>query len=350
MKKDLIVFGQLWLLLSIIGVVLVWQVDLLPVARSDKGVEIDHAFRVLLVMSMPVFAMVIAVLVYSVARSASFSLPPEDGMPLQGRGAFPIAWLVATSALAGVVMAFGIIETPKVMGHAHHADIVVNVKGVQWTWLVSYPDEGVASAREIVLPVDRVVKFNVSSSDVLHSFWIPAFQMKIDAVPGTDTGFTLKPISTGTMADDIGLRAQCAELCGLSHSRMRVPVRVVSDAEYEQWVASVKAPPTPAAGSGPSQEITISAKNILFDESTLTVKSGSQVKLTFDNQDGGIPHNWAVYKDKATAEANGAPIAGSPIESGPIKQEIVFAAPEPGEYFFRCDVHPTTMVGTLVVQ
>jgi cytochrome c1 len=77
-------------------------------------------------------------------------------------------------------MVFGLITLPKVMAHEHHADILVNVKGIQWTWLVDYPDQQVSGAREIVLPVDRTVKFDVTSGDVLHSFWIPAFLMKID--------------------------------------------------------------------------------------------------------------------------------------------------------------------------
>lgn len=127
-------------------------------------------------------------------------------------------------------------------------------------------------------------------------------------------------------------------------------------------IARAVVAPTPAGGATPTpagptptpaaqvEEITIVAKNILFDLSEIRVKAGSQVKLTVDNQDGGVPHNWALYESESAATAGQAPIAATPLESGPVVQELVFDAPDPGEYFFRCDVHPTTMTGTLVVE
>jgi plastocyanin len=208
----------------------------------------------------------------------------------------------------------------------------------------------VDNAREVVLPVDRTVRFDITSRDVLHSFWIPAFLLKIDAVPGLTTTISLKPTETGTFQEDPTLRLQCSQLCGLSHSRMRMPVRVVTQAEFDEWVKSQAGPvggPTP---SGPTTNITIVAKNILFDQGALTVPAGSAVALTVDNQDSGIPHNWSLYKSKDAAQAGEAPLAGTKIETGPVKQSVTFAAPAAGTYYFRCDVHPTTMTGTFVVQ
>ena len=69
-----------------------------------------------------------------------------------------------------------------------------------------------------------------------------------------------------------------------------------------------------------------------------------------DNQDDGVLHNWAFYESRDDAESGGESIASSPIEAGPALQRIVFEAPESGTYFFRCDVHPTTMIGELTVQ
>ena len=147
MKRDLFVVSLIWLALTIAGLVTASYVNLYPVARSDKGTEIEGAFQTLLLLSMPVLAMVIAVVAYTVARRASWREPDEDGLPLHGRGAFPIAWLTVTSALTIVVMVFGLITLPKVMAHEHHADILINVKGIQWTWLVDYPDQQVSGAR-----------------------------------------------------------------------------------------------------------------------------------------------------------------------------------------------------------
>jgi cytochrome c oxidase subunit 2 len=287
-KRDIFGLGLLWLALSVIGVAAAAVIDFYPVARLEKGEEIERAFRFLLVLSMPVLALVVAVLVWAMVRHASFRMPETDGMPLQGKGLFPFGWFVVTTALTAVVMVYGIMAIPKVMGHEHDADVVVRIEGIQWTWLVSYPDDGVANAREIVLPVDRTVRFDITSRDVLHSFWIPAFLMKIDAVPGLTTTMSLKPTKMGTFDTDPNLRVQCAELCGISHARMRIPVRVVSGEEYQAWLANQPKPsasPTPGTLSGPVVELAIIGVDNKWDQETLRAPAGSTVKLKIDNQD-----------------------------------------------------------------
>lgn len=351
MKRDILGVGLLWIVLSIGGMVAAALLDFYPTARSDKGEEIEQAFRVLLIMSVPVCALVIAVLAWALVRSSSFRMPEEDGMNLQGRGPVPAVWLIATTALAAVTMVYGVIEIPKVLGREVHPDIEVNVEGIQWTWLVSYPGFN-ATAREIVLPVGRTVKFNVTSRDVLHSFWIPAFYMKVDAVPGLITEVSLKPTSTGSFQADPNLRLQCAELCGTSHATMRIPVRVVTQAEFDEWLAGQARPePTPGGTpAGPVTELTIIAKKVAWNLSTPSAKAGSTVKLTIDNQDNGIVHNWALYTSEDAADAGEAALASTGLEAGPIQQQLTFTVPPAGEYFYRCDVHPTTMTGKLISE
>ncbi|MCS7295733.1 MAG: cytochrome c oxidase subunit II, partial [Dehalococcoidia bacterium] len=77
--------------------------------------------------------------------------------------------------------------------------------------------------------------------DVVHSFWIPAFRMKIDAIPGRTTYMVVRPVVTGSFDDDQAFRVQCAELCGLDHAKMWLPVRVVEREEFEAWVQQMKA-------------------------------------------------------------------------------------------------------------
>ena len=91
---------------------------------------------------------------------------------------------------------------------------------------------------ELVLPVDTHVRFDVTAVDVLHSFWIPAFRTKIDAVPGLTTTLHANITETGDYKDDINFRVQCAELCGRDHSIMMSPVRVVERDEFNEWVLS----------------------------------------------------------------------------------------------------------------
>jgi len=128
-------------------------------------------------------------------------------------------------------------------------------------------------------------------------------------------------------------------------------------------VASPTVTPAPEATAAPSpttaaeptsapaaQTVEIAAvPRIKFDKDTITVKAGSQVTLKFTNSDTGVPHNWAAYTDSTAS----TPIPGAKTKtcSGPCEDEITFTAPEqPGNYFFRCDIHPTVMTGTLVVE
>jgi plastocyanin len=93
--------------------------------------------------------------------------------------------------------------------------------------------------------------------------------------------------------------------------------------------------------------IDLVAKNIAFDKSTITVPVGADVTVNFDNQDSGIPHNFAVYTDASAS----TPIFVGEIITGPKTVTYSFTAPTtPGTYFFRCDVHPTIMTGTFIVQ
>ncbi len=349
MRRDLISVGALWLILTVIGELLAVFVDIYPEAKSDKGEEIEQAFRVLVYFAVPVFTLVIAVLAYTVLRHRTTGLPEEDGPPLMGRGSAPVAWLVITAGLTLAVMIYpGLTSIPGIFGDESNPDLVVEVEGVQWTWFVSYPQHDVTGASELVLPVDRSVRFEITSRDVLHSFWVPAFLMKIDAVPGRTTIISLTPTKIGSFQTDPLLRVQCAELCGLAHARMRIPVRVVSESEFNAWVQQQgPVQPTPAPDA---QQFAIEGLNLKFDIDEIVAEAGRQAIVTFDNLDDSIPHNWALYESEEAADGGAAAIAGSSIEDGPLVQQIVFDTPEPGTYFYKCDVHPTTMTGTFIVR
>jgi len=352
MRRDLAVVGVLWALLTIVGELLAVFVDPFPLTRSDKGEDIEGAFLVLVYMAVPVFTFVIAVLVYSVLRSSTTEFPEEDGPPIQGRGAAPVAWLAVTSGLALMTIIYpGIVGINELFFDDDETELVVEVEAVQWAWIFDYPEQDVSTVNDLVLPLDRNVTFEITSTDVLHSFWVPSFLMKIDAVPGKTTEITLRPTSVGSFATDPLMRVQCAELCGLAHSKMTARVSVMEADEFDLWAAEKASvstsEPTPAADS---QQIDIVGKDILFDLDAITVESGRQVLVAFDNQDEAVPHNWALYESRDDAEGGEEAIAGSPIEAGPLIQQIVFEAPEPGTFFFRCDVHPTTMIGEFTVQ
>ncbi|MBM3946480.1 MAG: cytochrome c oxidase subunit II [SAR202 cluster bacterium] len=240
MNKDTVRVALIWLALTVLGEVAVVRWELFPLAAAAEAEMVDRAFRVLLVLSMPVLAFVIAVLGYSVARFRSHGPPASDGPPVHTHRPWVIFWFVWTTALTILVIIHPGVTGLRELRHeaGKPVDLVVDVQGGRWYWLVSYPEQGVSNARELVLPVDKHVRFDITARDVLHAFWIPGFRVKIDAVPGMVTRIHATPTERGSFSDNDQLRLQCAELCGVAHSAMTMPVRVVSQADFDEWVAA----------------------------------------------------------------------------------------------------------------
>jgi cytochrome c oxidase subunit 2 len=232
----------LWCVMTAAGLAAVLSVDFYSVVASDRGEEINNAFRFLTALAVPVSAMVISVLIYSVLRRGSNDLSEEDGPAIDGTGFFPRLWFGATAALTLLIIIYpGLVTLDDVIDDHESPELVVDVEALQWTWLMSYPDQGLENQVELVIPVDTEVTFRITSRDVVHSFWVPAFLMKIDAIPGHTTTLSLVAVEEGDFSDEPLYRLQCAELCGISHANMRVPVRVVSQSEFDDWVSQKSA-------------------------------------------------------------------------------------------------------------
>lgn len=248
--RHFITAAFLWVALTVVGELLV-VADLYPTVGSHEAQESDDIFRFLLILGIPVFAFVVAVVVYAAlvfrVREAE---PTEDGPVMHGRGWFPRAWLAITGGLAIFVMIYpgltGLAELQDVSdGYGwgdREAELRIQATGFMWSWVFEYPDGtevNVVEGKELVLPVHTKVRFDVQSLDVIHSLWIPAFRMKIDAIPGRQTFVTVEPTELGAYETDQAYRVQCAELCGLDHSAMLFPIRVVSEEEFETWLANL---------------------------------------------------------------------------------------------------------------
>ena len=239
MQKDFLLAALLWLVLTVIGEVIAVQWDYLPLAAAEQADIIDEAFEILVYMSVPVMAFVFAAVIFSIVRFRRSGDDFEDGPPIRGHKGVIGGWVTITTALTLLVIVFpgavGWFELHE--GDNTPDDLVVQVEGSRWVWKVTYPNQEVVSFTEMVLPVDQKTLFQVTATDVLHSFWVPAFRMKIDAVPGRTTEIRVTPDKVGSEEMDNGFRLQCAELCGLGHYVMKVPVRVVEMEEFEEWVA-----------------------------------------------------------------------------------------------------------------
>lgn len=145
-----------------------------------------------------------------------------------------IVW-TAIPALAMVVLAGPTFTTLKYLETVPKSDLTVEIVGHQWFWEYRYPGQGVVFANEpLVIPVGKIVAANVTSIDVVHSWFVPDFGVKMDANPGRVNHTWFQVEKTGTY------RGQCAELCGVLHGEMFITVNVVTPEEFERWLAEKK--------------------------------------------------------------------------------------------------------------
>lgn len=252
MRPHFVTASVIWVLLTAVGEALVFT-DLLPVAGSAEAKDFDWIFRFLLILGTPVFTFVIATVGYAMYNFGNSAKPKEDGPAMHGTGMFPKAWLAVTGALTLFVMVFpGLTGLAKLQRDAggygwggETPDMVIRVTGQQWYWQIEYADSNVTIVgqdKEMVLPVDTAIRFVATAKDTIHSLWIPAFRMRIDALPGRTTYMVVKPTQTGEYASDEAYRFQCSQLCGLDHAKMRMTVRVVSKDAFKEWLASQQKP------------------------------------------------------------------------------------------------------------
>lgn len=167
----------------------------------------------------------------------------EDHVPAQTRYNLPIEVLYTVTPLI-VIAVFTLFtwrDEAKITDLKPDPDVVVNVVGYQWNWAFNYVDEEVYDSGTpndlptLYLPVGERVRFVLTSPDVDHSFWVPAFLMKMDVIPGRVNQFEVTPTQTGHFA------GRCAELCGTYHSQMLFWVDVVTPEEYSQKMAELGA-------------------------------------------------------------------------------------------------------------
>ncbi len=235
---------------SAIGIALALWIDWFPVDAAEQAKPIDTLYDVLMIVSVPIFVLVVTVILYSVW---AFRMRPgqenEDGPPIHGNTRLEVVW-TAVPAIILVSLCSYAYAVLKDIEEIRPNTLVVNVTGEQFAWSYSYPQESgkPIASNQLYLPEDRPVLFKIRSKDVIHDFWVPAFRMKVDAVPGITTSFRVTPTRAGTYP------VICAELCGLGHSVMRSTAFVVSPDRFEQWLAKQSAPPA-AAGGGTGEKI-----------------------------------------------------------------------------------------------
>ena len=242
-RTDLIVVAVLWIILTAIGLWWVSTTNMHPMGASTNAEISDEAFDILMFLAMPVTTFVLIVLGYSVIRFRTSPDDGEDSAPVRSNKIFVGIWVVITVVLSVYVIINPGFTGLDALAADQDEDMVIEVTAKQWSWDYRYVDEDIEikGARDLVLPSDTRILFKITSLDVIHSFWVPAFRIKKDAVPGLITEIYMTATELGDFAEDDGFRTQCAELCGTGHARMRTTVTVLDPGEFETWVAEAKA-------------------------------------------------------------------------------------------------------------
>ena len=236
-------------LASLVGIAISLLIDWFPNDASGAADEIDTLYDVLLICSVPVFVLVMTIAIYSVVRFRAKPGDMGDGPPIHGNTRLEIIWVTIPFIMVTALAIYGWVVLDDIEAKASD-QMVVKVQGQQFAWSFEYPEDKVRSL-ELVLPVDQPVEFQIKTKDVLHSFWVPEFRLKSDAVPGLTTKIRLEP-------DRIGrYQVVCAELCGLGHSTMRQNVRVVSREDFDAWIERRKEEAAEAAGANRSAVVVL---------------------------------------------------------------------------------------------
>jgi cytochrome c oxidase subunit II len=184
-----------------------------------------------IVICIAIFAIVVAVLLYSVWRFRAAPDDDTDGPPIHGHTGLEIIWTLIPTVLVtaiGIVSAIVLAQNDALGKNVLH----VNVTAQQFAWSFSYPEAKDLTSGILRLPVDRSVLLTLHSKDVIHSFWVPEFGQKQDTVPGLTTTLHITPNRIGTYP------VICTELCGLGHAVMRTEAIVMSQANFDKWLKS----------------------------------------------------------------------------------------------------------------
>ena len=278
------------LLTLIIGVVVtlisLWYGQnnhLLPVQASEQAPLVDDFFNVMATIAMALFIVVEGAIIYALIRFRRPKGDNSDGLPIEGNLPLEAFWTAIPAIIVVGLGLYSVVVFQEMGGFSpggHHGsgtmvaqapqqsvidvgsgllaqgedsgiykkipvygfgaspleegnepDVTVNVTGMQYAWIFRYPDSGITDG-ELHVPIGQDVQLRIEAQDVIHSFWVPQFRLKQDAIPGETTELRFVATKEGTYP------VVCTELCGAYHGAMRTQVIVHSAEDYAAWVES----------------------------------------------------------------------------------------------------------------
>jgi cytochrome c oxidase subunit 2 len=237
----------------------------LPVQASAEADDIDNLYIFFLAFSGIIFGIVVLFLLVSIYRFRARPNDEREGENVHGITWLEVVWTVIPFVIV-VLCAIGglmVLRSGDVEAQARTSGQQIHVLGYQFGWKYSYLNQGIdlKDQQTLVLPVNEPVIFELESSDVIHSFWVPAWRMQMNATPGQINEVSATPTKIGSF------EIICAYLCGVGHTNMNsalpgsiIPkVQVVSKSDFDAWVSKQKAEAAKAAESTSAQMTTGSA-------------------------------------------------------------------------------------------
>jgi cytochrome c oxidase subunit 2 len=223
-----------------VGLIIPW----FPTDASRQASRIHTLYDVLLIVTIPIFMLVVSVIGYSIWN---FRMRPgeenKDGPPIHGNTRLEVVWtaLPALLILSLCVYAYTVLRANE---NSKPGEMTINVTARQFAFEFSYPrsDGKYVVSSVLYLAKNQPVVFKLRSLDVIHSFFVPNFSEKLDAVPGITTTLRVTPTRTGTYP------VECTELCGAGHSLMRSTAIVVSQSKFQSWLSSQPLDGAPPVG------------------------------------------------------------------------------------------------------
>jgi len=220
------------------GIVLSYEIHWFPAQASTQAKNTDRLYHVLVDASVPIFVLVLAVILFSVWQ---FHMKPgeelEDGPPIHGNTRLEVFWTAIPAVLLLSLVSYSfVVLYDNEKKPAGVPEIQIGVTGQQFFWSYEYPPSVTGGAPlksyQLYVPDGDTIYFNMRSRDVIHAFWIPAFRLQEDVVPGITTHYRATPDRLGTYP------VVCNLLCGAGHSLMRSSIHVVPPAQFRAWLAS----------------------------------------------------------------------------------------------------------------
>ena len=238
----------IWLPLAIAAVLIIWLVwkpHMPPGAMSTTAADQQRTIAVLAAVAAPIMLFVLIYFAYSLVVWRARPDDDTDGPPLHGNTRIQATWITVTSVIVLALFVYGTVELYASNGAGAGQGqspiqvpggpkLQVQVIGQQWKFTYRYPQYGGFETTDLVLPTNEWVQFNVTSIDVIHSFWAYQLGVKADANPGVNNVAFTKVSHTGTFV------VRCAELCGLWHGAMFAYGQVMSPGAFQTWARATE--------------------------------------------------------------------------------------------------------------